>query len=383
MINLSLIKQLLKKSTSLHTKPGFTIVELLVVIVVIGILAAITIVSYAGISQRAIAASLESDLASAKKQLQIYQTQNDAYPAEVDDCPAPDPGNICLDSSGDNEFSYTVNNSTNPPTFSLTATNNTTVYRITESTVPVALIPPTGILTALSPATIATGTTPRSIIISSDGTSVYATNRSSDTISMYSRNTSTGALTALGTPTIAAGSNPWGITISSDGTSVYAVNGSSGTISMYSRNTSTGALTALGTPTIAAGSSPWCIAISADGNSVYATNYSSNTISMYSRNTSTGALTALGTPTIATGVNPDSIVVSADGNSVYVTIENDFINSTISMYSRNTSTGALTALSTPTISTGANPYAIVVSADGNSVYAVGASANTISMYSRQ
>jgi prepilin-type N-terminal cleavage/methylation domain-containing protein len=337
MINLSLIKQLLKKSTSLHTKPGFTIVELLVVIVVIGILAAITIVSYAGISQRAIAASLESDLASAKKQLQIYQTQNDAYPAEVDDCPAPDPGNICLDSSGDNEFSYTVNNSTNPPTFSLTATNNTTVYRITESTVPVALIPPTGILTALSPATIATGTTPRSIIISSDGTSVYATNRSSDTISMYSRNTSTGALTALGTPTIATGVNPKGI------------------------------------------------AISADGKSVYNVNYhpSSVGISMYSRNTSTGALTALGTPTIATGVNPDSIVVSADGNSVYVTIENDFINSTISMYSRNTSTGALTALSTPTISTGANPYAIVVSADGNSVYAVGASANTISMYSRQ
>jgi prepilin-type N-terminal cleavage/methylation domain-containing protein len=35
------------------SSPGFTIVELLVVIVVIGILAAITIVSYIGITQRA------------------------------------------------------------------------------------------------------------------------------------------------------------------------------------------------------------------------------------------------------------------------------------------------------------------------------------------
>ncbi|MFZ2125427.1 MAG: prepilin-type N-terminal cleavage/methylation domain-containing protein, partial [Candidatus Saccharimonadales bacterium] len=73
MIKLSLIKQRSKKSTPLSTnyhlpstKPGFTIVELLVVIVVIGILAAITIVSYAGISQRAVAVSLQSDLASAK-----------------------------------------------------------------------------------------------------------------------------------------------------------------------------------------------------------------------------------------------------------------------------------------------------------------------------
>lgn len=39
-------------------KKGFTIVELLVVIVVIAILAAITIVSFTGISQKAVAASL-------------------------------------------------------------------------------------------------------------------------------------------------------------------------------------------------------------------------------------------------------------------------------------------------------------------------------------
>ena len=41
---------------------AFTIVELLVVIVVIGILASITIVSYRGITTKAAEASLQSDL---------------------------------------------------------------------------------------------------------------------------------------------------------------------------------------------------------------------------------------------------------------------------------------------------------------------------------
>lgn len=45
-----------------QSKQGFTIVELLIVIVVIGILAAITIVAYNGIQRRAMAAAQQSDM---------------------------------------------------------------------------------------------------------------------------------------------------------------------------------------------------------------------------------------------------------------------------------------------------------------------------------
>ena len=54
-------------------RAGFTIVELLVVIVIIGILAAVTIVSYTGIAQRATAASLVSDLNNASQKIKLFQ----------------------------------------------------------------------------------------------------------------------------------------------------------------------------------------------------------------------------------------------------------------------------------------------------------------------
>lgn len=52
---------------------GFTIVELLIVIVVIGILAAITLVSYNGITTRANAASAKATAATVQKKAELYQ----------------------------------------------------------------------------------------------------------------------------------------------------------------------------------------------------------------------------------------------------------------------------------------------------------------------
>ena len=62
------------------SRSGFTIVELLIVIVVIGILAAITIVAYNGIQNKANDSAVKSDLASIGKKFEIYKVENGVYP---------------------------------------------------------------------------------------------------------------------------------------------------------------------------------------------------------------------------------------------------------------------------------------------------------------
>src|SRR5680860_283263 len=116
---------------------GFTIVELLVVIVVIGILAAITIVSYSGISQKATVVSLISDLDNASKQLKLYQVEYSSFPTTLtSNCPtAPiNDTKYCLKPSSGNTYTYSsLGVATSPQSFALQTTNNTTKYIITVS----------------------------------------------------------------------------------------------------------------------------------------------------------------------------------------------------------------------------------------------------------
>jgi general secretion pathway protein G len=133
------------RSAILRRTNGFTIVELLVVIVVIGILAAVTIVSYTGISSKATISSMQSDLSTSSQRLKMYYTDNGTYPTQMDYsgssfCPTPIDARYCLKGSLGNTYSYS---SASSSTFRLTVTNtNGTIYVVTESTSPSPLPPP-------------------------------------------------------------------------------------------------------------------------------------------------------------------------------------------------------------------------------------------------
>lgn len=116
-----------------NKQQAFTIVELLIVIVIIGILAAITIVAYNGIQDRAKVTMLMSDLDGAADQLKIDQVTSGSYPASV---AAADNGRGLRASPG-TTYRYAVNNTANPQTFCLSALNNSTFYMVTESSTPV------------------------------------------------------------------------------------------------------------------------------------------------------------------------------------------------------------------------------------------------------
>lgn len=62
---------------------GFTIVELLIVIVVIGILAAITIVAYTSITTRAALSSNQSAASAVQSAAEAYNGANGSYPVTV------------------------------------------------------------------------------------------------------------------------------------------------------------------------------------------------------------------------------------------------------------------------------------------------------------
>ena len=74
-----------KQTKSKGVSPAFTIVELLIVVVVIAILAAITIVSYNGITKSAKETALKSDLRNAATQLEITRATTSSYPTDKDD----------------------------------------------------------------------------------------------------------------------------------------------------------------------------------------------------------------------------------------------------------------------------------------------------------
>lgn len=110
---------------------AFTIVELLIVIVVIGILATITIVAYNGVQSRARAASVSAALNQAVKKLAVYQITSSTFPAT---------GSLSLagvtDAAGGVTYEYTANTSANPQTYCITATQGTTSYYLNNTTTP-------------------------------------------------------------------------------------------------------------------------------------------------------------------------------------------------------------------------------------------------------
>jgi prepilin-type N-terminal cleavage/methylation domain-containing protein len=117
-----------------HDSFGFTVVELLVVIVVIGILATISIVAYTGVNSKAVAASIQSDLSNNSRLLNLYNTDYGSYPTALSsNCPSSPSADskYCLKVTKDNQVkSYTGTIST----FSLVINSGTTTYKITDNT---------------------------------------------------------------------------------------------------------------------------------------------------------------------------------------------------------------------------------------------------------
>ena len=75
---------------------GFTLIEILVVIGIIGILVAIAIPGYQGIKDKSYNAASEADLTNIRKATETFYLNNDHYPDSI----APASGKIVLQTAG-------------------------------------------------------------------------------------------------------------------------------------------------------------------------------------------------------------------------------------------------------------------------------------------
>jgi 6-phosphogluconolactonase (cycloisomerase 2 family) len=268
------------------------------------------------------------------------------------------------------------------------------------------------------------------VALSPDGTSAYVAADGSDSVAVFSRNTSTGALTQLsgtagcvsesGTAgTCVNGnalSNANGVAVSPDGTSVYVTARISDSVAVFSRDTSTGELSQLsGTAGCVSesGTGGTCVdgkaldgaegvVVSPDGAYVYVGSVVSDAVAAFSRDPATGELSQLsgtagcvsntGTSgTCATGRFLDGVfglAISPDGANVYAAAAN---SSSVAVFTRDDTTGQLTQPAgvngciSDTGSSGAcfdgaglaGVNAVAVTADGAHVYSAGGAVSAL------
>lgn len=241
---------------------------------------------------------------------------------------------------------------------------------------------------------------PQDVCISPDEAHVYVATYSGAKIYQYSRDSTTGNLTPL-TPAYVSTTNYAGssaflvsITTSPDGLSIYAGD-YQGKLCHFRRDPSTGLLTN------ALPANPgWYVIpqqrrlidmlVSPDGQNLYVatrqgTDFTTQYIYQYSRNTTTGALTALSPARVTTGKDGGGLSISADGNFVYGGGEYQASPRAcgVYQYSRDSVTGVLTPLSPAYVHAGSYIMEMsAISPDGNFLYAVCYGAQGVLQYSR-
>lgn len=103
---------------------GFTIVELIVVIVVIGILAAITVIAYSSVTARARQKGVEADARALSAALTKYKAENGTYPSDL--------SSISNVAQFNSNYQYTYNSTAH--SYCLTAgTTGVSVYMVSGS----------------------------------------------------------------------------------------------------------------------------------------------------------------------------------------------------------------------------------------------------------
>lgn len=166
-----------------------------------------------------------------------------------------------------------------------------------------------GSLTPLSPATVATGHTPRGVAVSRDGRTVYTTNTDDSTVGQFDVGAN-GALTPKTPATLFSGNGAQGITLAPNGRFAYVINRADSNVAVFSIAPD-GRLTRIA---VAPVGEVQDLVISHDGSIAYLSGL--NQIAIY-RIAADGNLTPNSPATAPAGGAVGDLTLSPDGASLY------------------------------------------------------------------
>ena len=231
----------------------------------------------------------------------------------------------------------------------------------TSSTTSVAATPP------------ATGVNPVAMILDSTRKFVCVANQGSNSISVFSIDSSSGLLTeVVGSPFPTAAA-PSGLAMTSN--VLFVANRDAGAISVYMMDATSGKLAQVSGSPFPAGTSPTSLDIDSSGKFLYDADQTSNTVLALSVSGSSGQLAAISGSPFAAGTTP--VYVRVVGSSVYVANTG---SANVSGFSIDSGSGALTPISGSPFAAGTNPVYIASGNSGKLLFVANQGSNNISVY---
>ena len=223
--------------------------------------------------------------------------------------------------------------------------------------------------TALVTSSGGVGLSPAVMTMDSGGKYLFVGNQITNDIWVYSISSS-GALTFVSSATLGAG--PASLTLSASDGFLYVPVPTFQAIYVF--NVSAGVLTQVATP-IQVNGGVGNLGIDPAGKFLYVPNPSSNTVTVFLIQ-SDGSLTP-GPGLFATGTTP--VAAATDGSGGFVYVANS-ASANLSQFKVDTTTGALTALTSSAAGTGTNPESIVVDPDAKFIFVINQQSNSITEF---
>jgi len=207
----------------------------------------------------------------------------------------------------------------------------------------------------------------------SGGPLALVANSSSNTLSIYRRNTNTGGLTSLGT--VPTRQYPYRIAITPNGLFAYVTDLVGNSVSLFTIDSVTGTVT----PNSLGGratTNPYGIAMDRLGRFVWVANYSANTVSAFAIDQATGVLSVAGAP-VSGGTHPNAVAAHPRDNYVYAVNE---LGNSVSAFSVDPGTGALTLLGGTIANSVFGPHGIAIDPSGQFVYVATSSGQAVAAF---